>query len=357
MTVVVPFHRDLPKLERCLRALRAASTTVEIIVVADAPVDDCRHLAAEHSCHYQETRGPAGPAAARNRGAARATGNTLVFVDADVEISHDALARFLAVFNAEPDVAAVFGAYDEFPAEQNLISQYKNLAHSYVHQSSLREARSFWAGLGAIRTKVFHTIGGFDERFKRPSIEDIELGYRLSGAGYRVLLEPSIRGCHLKRWDFLSLIRTDVRDRGIPWTQLILRSSILQNDLNVRWTDRASVVLSCVVLLSAPLSVVSLTALPLSALGVALLLVLHRGFYKFFATRRGASFALRVLPLHFLHYICSGYSFAVGSTLFFLGRATSAKLPGTIPRGAWVAEPVPNETSGIGATRSLRQRQ
>ena len=268
-----------------------------------------------------------------------------------------ALAKFLAVFNAEPDVAAVFGAYDEFPEEQNFISQYKNLAHSYVHQSSLREATSFWAGLGAVRTEVFHRIGGFDERFKRPSIEDIELGYRLSGAGYRILLEPSIRGCHLKRWDLLSLVRTDVRDRGIPWTQVILRSSVLQNDLNVRWTDRVSVALAGTLLLAVPLSVVSSTAFVLAVLCGALFLVLHRGFYRFFAARRGTSFALRVLPLHLLHFLGSGFAFIVGSTLFILGRTTSAKLPGVVPRGAWAAESGPHETSRIGATQRPRQGQ
>ena len=288
MSVIVPFHKNLAHLERCLKALRAASQTAEIIVAADGAVDDCRQLVAEVSGRMLEIPGPLGPAVARNRGATSASGDILVFIDADVEIAPDALRKIAASFHAHPQTAALFGAYDESPEEQNLVSQYKNLAHSHVHQSSLRHAESFWAGLGAIRAEVFGSIGGFDERFDRPSIEDIDLGYRLSQEGHQILLDPSIRGCHLKRWDLRSVVTTDVRDRGIPWTQLILRSSVLQNDLNVRWTDRASVVLSYAALVSMILSLAGSPVFALAAIGLlGAFLALNRGFYKFFATRRG----------------------------------------------------------------------
>ena len=237
-----------------------------------------------------------------------AGGNALVFVDADVEVSGDAVSRLIGALNTKPLVGAVFGAYDESPRERNFVSQYKNLAHSFVHQSSRREACSFWAGLGAVRAEAFHAVGGFDERYKRPSIEDIDLGYRLSGKGHRILLDASIRGCHLKRWHFLSLVKTDICDRAIPWTQLILRSSVLQNDLNLRWADRASVGLSYAIF---PSMALVLAGSPVFALGALVMIVLflglNRGFYRFFAARRGVGFAVRALPLHLLHYLYSGF--------------------------------------------------
>ena len=285
----------------------------------------------------------------RGIGGAVASGSTLIFVDADVEMSQDSIPKLIAVFATRPDVAAIFGAYDETPSEQNFVSQYKNLAHSYIHQSSLPDAKSFWAGLGAVRADVFHAIGGFDERFKRPSIEDIELGYRLSEKGCRILLDPSIRGRHLKRWGLLSLIKTDVRDRAIPWTQLILRSSILQNDLNVRWADRASVALCHAVLMFISLSLAGSLLFLLAAAGsLALFLLLNWGFYAFLARKRGLAFGLRAIPLHFLHYVYSGFSFVVGSTLFLLGRATGSDLPGAIPRRAWVAKSASANVSASG---------
>jgi hypothetical protein len=48
---------------------------------------------------------------------------------------------------------------------------------------------------------------------------------------------------HLKSWSFLGLVRTDVLDRGIPWTELILRDRRLPNDLNLQTHYRLSVAL------------------------------------------------------------------------------------------------------------------
>ncbi len=66
-------------------------------------------------------------------------------------------------------------------------------------------------------------MSGFDASYKRPAIEDIELGYRLRHAGRRILLDRDLRVKHLKKWTFWGLLKTDVLDRGIPWTELILR--------------------------------------------------------------------------------------------------------------------------------------
>ena len=84
----------------------------------------------------------------------------------------------------------------------------------------------------------------------RPTVEDIELGYRLRRAGYRLRLDPRFRGKHLKKWTVRSSIIIEIRARGIPWTQLIHRYGALTNDLNTRHELRWSVVLAYVLLLS-----------------------------------------------------------------------------------------------------------
>ena len=72
------------------------------------------------------------------------------------------LASVAEDFTENPDIAAVFGSYDDEPAEKNFLSQYKNLVHHYVHQQSSSEAVTFWAGCGAIRKEIFFSVGGFD---------------------------------------------------------------------------------------------------------------------------------------------------------------------------------------------------
>ena len=71
-------------------------------------------------------------------------------------------------------------------------------------QNSNADANTFWAGCGAIRRSVFKDVGGFDEKkYKKPSIEDIDLGYRLSQKGYKIFLDKDIQVKHLKSWNFM----------------------------------------------------------------------------------------------------------------------------------------------------------
>jgi GT2 family glycosyltransferase len=339
-TVIIPFHRNLVLLERSLGAVRCSMPDAEIIVAADGAIDDCRPLASSCRARVVDVPGPSGPACARNRAAMVATGDVLMFVDSDVVVSPNALPGMLELLTREPAIAGVFGAYDENPPEQNFMSQYRNLSHAYIHQVGAREAVTFWAGLSAVRAAAFRTVGGFDERFTRPSVEDIELGYRLTRAGYRLRLEPGFRGQHYKRWSVWSSIVIDITARGIPWAQLLQKFQTLSNDLNTRVELRLSVVLSY--LLAAFLAGSILT--PWSALGALAALLalvwLNYPYYRWFAARRGLFFALRVVPAHILHHLCNGVSFVVGTGLFLAGRAGVA-LPGAIPHAFWTGQAAP----------------
>jgi glycosyltransferase involved in cell wall biosynthesis len=334
VSIIVPFHRNLPFLERCLEAVTPLPHGWELIIAGDAPVDDCQLLAARFKARLLNLPGPRGPAVARNRAAEVARGEILVFIDADVVASKGAVARAAKIFQHEPDTFAVFGAYDEAPDDPGFISQYKNLAHSFIHQSSATIAQTFWAGFGAVRRREFLSVGGFDERFLRPSVEDIDLGYRLTAAGFRVKLDPSLRACHLKRWTLGSLIVSDIRDRGIPWTQLILRFGRFNSDLNLKSTYRACVVLSYLLLLLVGLAFVDPRFLwPVPVLAASLVLLSPR-YYRYFYRRRGLWFVMRVFPVHYLYHLYNGLSFAVGSALYNLNRA-GVQLPGALPLEPW----------------------
>lgn len=335
-SVIVPFHRNLGQLERCLSAIRASAPDVELIVAADGAMDDCRPLTAQYDARMIVVPGPSGPAVARNRAAAHATGDLLFFVDTDVVVAPDAIPGMRAMLDADPSIAGVFGAYDRTPAAPNFMSQFKNLSHAYVHEIANRHASTFWAGLGALRADAFRAVGGFDERFARPSVEDIDLGYRLVSAGYGLRLDPSFRGCHLKRWTLWNCIVTDIRARGVPWMQLIHRFQALANDLNTSVALRLSVVVAYLVVISLVLAWFTPWALVLTAALLVALYALNADYYRWFAARRGWGFALRVLPVHLVHHLCNGVSFVVG-TLLFTATRFGITLPGTLPAGTWTA--------------------
>jgi GT2 family glycosyltransferase len=335
-TVIVPFHRNLDHLARSVTAARRSLPDAEVIVVADGAIEDCGPVAAHARASVLRLPGPSGPAVARNRGARAATGDILVFVDADVAVHDEALPALCAVLERDPAVAAVFGAYDRHPAAPDFLSQFRNLAHAYTHETGAPEAATFWAGLGAVRADAFHAVGGFDERFRRPSVEDIELGYRLVAAGRSIRLDPGIRGTHLKRWTLGQAVLTDIGARGIPWTQLLLQFRTLRRDLNTTLALRASVVLAW-------LAVLAVAAMPfrpsvgsLAPLALAGLVGLNWPFYRWCARRRGWWFSCRAVTAHTLQHLCNGCSLTIGLGLHAASRI-GLDLPGAVPRQRWAA--------------------
>jgi GT2 family glycosyltransferase len=254
VTVIVPVFNGGDDLRRCLEAIgRSAWQTLECIVVDDASTDGrTAELAERYGARVMRLPRRRGPAAARNAGAAMARGELLFFTDADVVLHEDAIARAARVLAGDPGIAAVFGSYDDSPGDPSLLSRYRNLYHHWNHQVGNAEASTFWAGCGAIRRDVFEAVGGFSEAFTRPSIEDIELGYRLRAGGHRIRLLRDMQCTHLKHWTLGSMVRTDILLRGVPWVALLQRFPGVPADLNLGWRSRLATACTGLLALCAP---------------------------------------------------------------------------------------------------------
>lgn len=311
ISIIIPVYNGEKFLPGCLDAVASSSyKKYELIVVDDCSTDDSARISRERGALVLRTSRQSGPAGARNLGAQKARGEVLFFVDADVVIKPDTLARVATISIEHPDVAAVFGSYDDEPAEKNFISQYKNLFHSFVHQQARVEAETFWAGCGAIRRDVFLAMRGFDaDRYPRPAIEDIELGYRMRTLGYRILLDKQIQGKHLKHWTLKSMLHADIFCRAVPWSMLIFESKGILNDLNLQTRDRISAALLGLSLLILPFSVFKPQLLPLLAVMLAVIPILNYKLYRFFLQRKGLAFAMQAFPLHLLYYLYSAITF------------------------------------------------
>jgi glycosyltransferase involved in cell wall biosynthesis len=320
VTVIVPLYNASKFIGRCLAALLASSyQPFEIIVVDDCSTDNGAELCREKSVTVLKMVRQSGPAAARNFGVQKARGEILFFVDSDVVVRSDTLARAVDDFTKSPTIAAVFGSYDDDPAEKNFLSQYKNLQHHFVHQHSDEAAATFWAGCGAIRREVFDAVDGFDSKnYPKPSIEDIELGYRIRRKGYKILLDKQMQVKHLKHWTLWSWLRADIFYRAIPWSNLILESQGIVNDLNLRNSDRLSAGLVGLSTALLPISVIKPELFGLIFLLLAVVVGLNKEFYGFFVKRKGVAFTTLVLPSHILYYFYSGLTFVVCWSKYFL---------------------------------------
>jgi glycosyltransferase involved in cell wall biosynthesis len=313
ISVIIPVHNGGENFRRCLSASTEADPSPnEIIVVADGDTGGSGRLAEELGAQVLRTPTPGGPARARNLGARIAHGDILFFVDADVTIPPDAISQITAAFRSEPDLAAVFGSYDDTPAATNFLSQYKNLFHHYVHQTAREEASTFFGACGAIRRDIFLALGGYDESHRQPSIEDIELGYRLKQAGHRIRLCKTLQVKHLKSWGVVSLLKADFFHRALPWTALILRDRRFINDLNLRLSSRLSVILTYGLLGALVGAVWWPGSLALAGALILSLLALNASLYRFFQRKRGLRFAAQTIPWHWFYYFYSGLAFAIG---------------------------------------------
>lgn len=332
-SVIIPVRDGGVSFRRCLLALsKAASPSSEIIVVADGDTDGSPRVAEEFKAKILRIPGPQGPARARNLGAQAAQGDILFFLDADVEIHTDSIQQIEAAFNKDPQLTALFGSYDDEPGETNFLSQYKNLFHHYIHQISREEASTFWAGCGAIRRQIFIEFGGFDESYRKPCIEDIELGYRLRQAGFRIRLSKGLQAKHLKRWDIYGLLKSDFFDRALPWTELILRDHRFINDLNLRFSSRLSVMMIYGFLVALAGGYWWSASFAAAGAFALLLILMNLPMYGFFLRKRGFWFMVQTIPWHWLYYFYSGLAFAIGCGRFLFSRHKSSKvrLPATL---------------------------
>ena len=315
------FAMGVPSLKLVCARSPTPSARTTVYQVADGEGDGSWRGAEKVGARIIQLPQNSGPSLARNRGAEASQADILFFVDADVAVRPDAIRRILSFFEREIDVAALIGSYDDSPAEGNFHSQYKNLFHHFVHQNGCTEASTFWGACRAIRREIFWQLGGYDQSYERPCIEDIELGYRIKSASHKIRLLSDLQVKHLKRWDAQSLIKSDVLDRAAPWTELIWNQVVRQkkrvaNDLNLGFAYRASLIISFI-LIAASIGLFFTTwALPLILLCGVLFFALQIPFFRFFRTKRGAQFALYALAWRFGYDIYSGLGFCYGSLKF-----------------------------------------
>ena len=329
VSVVIPAWNAGEDLDRCLAAVfRSDYPLAEVIVVDDASTGpSTAEVARRHGAKLLRMPRQSGPGQARNLGAREASGEVLLFTDADVVLHPDAVGKAVAALDADPEVAAAFGSYDDRPAHPSLLSRYRNLYHHWNHQAGNEEASTFWTGLGAVRRDLFLQMEGFSAEFGRPSIEDIELGYRLRAAGHRIRLVKDMQGTHLKAWTLSGMMRTDIFQRGAPWIVLLKRHPDVPNDLNLNLGARVATALAGLFLLGLlllvpglPWSLPSWPGLLLPLAAVAGIAWIQQDFLGLVRRRYGVLDAIRTVPLLVLFFIACGLAVPLGYWKAWRGR-------------------------------------
>ncbi|MCF8061580.1 MAG: glycosyltransferase [Deltaproteobacteria bacterium] len=332
ITVIIPVRNGSQTLSLCLDSVfrsEGIRRGPEVIVVDDASEDDSAEVAAQFPVQLIRLNRSLGGGLTRNPGVERAHAGILLFTDADVELEPQTLRLVMESFRARPGLHALFGAYSKDCPRPDFLSQYKNLHHHFIHWTAAGRATTFWTGCGAVRREVFLQVGGFRSV---PYIYDVDLGYRLSAAGYRVEVLPHIQVRHHKQYTPWTLLRSEVLERAVPWTELLWEHRRLLGGLNTRPSHVFSVAAVYLGLLSAllPWSAGGKAVGPLIALlGVCLL---NWRWAAFCVEERGVGFALRALVMELFYFFYSGFGLVLGTVLWgartAFGRLSRAFGPG-----------------------------
>ncbi len=325
ISVVIPVHDGAHYFARSMPALFASEgVAFEVVVVDDGSTDDPAAALADYPVRIERHETARGAAAARNAGASVARAPIVCFVDADIEVAPDTLARVARALD-DSALAGVVGMLSADTEPRNFASQYDNLYMHYTYRVHPPEMDIFYTSIAAIRRSVFVEVGGFDEHYRGAGIEDMELGQRLVGQGHRLRLDHDLQVRHLKRFGLGQLLRIN-RAKAAGSLKIMLRNRAAgrraTKHVGPGWAFLAGIPLVPIGLVAGVSALVAgswaLAAVAAACFGFVL--VANRGFLGFVARRRSLPFVFASAPFLLVQFMNYGAGLAAGAAGYWAGR-------------------------------------
>jgi len=329
ITVIVPVHNRAGELKVCLGAIIGNDPAPgEVIVVDDGSTDDSARVAEELGCRVIRIE-RRGASFARNTGARNAQNGTLMFVDSDIEIGGNDVARLAESFENEDLRAAFTIVDDEFRAD-DVISDFYNLTHHYIFLKQAGETRTCYTSFFAVRKDLFLESGGFDDSWEKAVLDDVVLGWRLLKNECRLVCREDIRVRHHKKLGPAGFVRNRFRV-GYEWFRAAARYCRMTKDRNFSLSDM-------VVSLRIPVNVLLVTCLvgcsvfsstlPVALLAAAIFMIWNLRFFVFLGRRRGPGFAALGCGLLLIESLCftTGLTASMATLPCFGGAAAKPEV-------------------------------
>lgn len=201
-SIIIPTYNRPDRLHSCLKAIAQLDyphENFEVIVVDDGSKMPLTSIVEPLQVDLNLTllrQANAGPASARNAGAAIAQGKFIVFTDDDCVPTSDWLSALEAQFQLTP--AALVGGKTLNALPENLHSTASQLLIDYLYDYYNAEAAaSFFASNNfALPTATFQLLKGFDTTFPLAAGEDREFCDRWLHQGYQMVYVPQVKVYH-----------------------------------------------------------------------------------------------------------------------------------------------------------------
>jgi len=213
ISIIIPAYNAEKTIRACVNAALhqdASGISMEVIVVDDGSTDATAEILKTFDRVLYFYQANAGPAAARNHGARRASGDILFFTDADCIPQPDWIRKIMDCFISE-HLDAAAGSYG-ISNPESLLARCVHQEILYRHQKRMGDWIEVFGSYNvAIRQEVFNRIGGFNEGYRFPSGEDNDLSYRLRQAGVRIRFVKDARVDHAHPVDVWRYLREQFR--------------------------------------------------------------------------------------------------------------------------------------------------
>ncbi len=185
VSTIIPTHNYADYLGEALDSIAAQRLKpTEVIVVDDGSTDDtadvveARRGSVPNLVYMKQAQ--RGAAAARNAGAAKATGDILHFFDADNVLLPDFYLHLVSVLDANPPLgAACCQRFYRYKDSTRRYAADRCWARELPLLGAMEMDNPFDTSLTLVRRGVFEELGGFNEAF--PIVQDVEFAYRLLG--------------------------------------------------------------------------------------------------------------------------------------------------------------------------------
>ncbi len=190
-SIIIPTFNGASRIRNCLDALlkQAPARDTEILVVNDGSTDSTEDVVKRYSGVRLITQANAGPAAARNRGALEAAGKIILFTDDDCVPTPDWLDAMLEPFR-DSEVVGVRGVYRTH--QSALVARFVQIEYEdrYRIMACLPRIDFIDTYSAGFRRDRFLEMTGYDTSFPVACAEDVELSYRMSAHGWKMVFAP-----------------------------------------------------------------------------------------------------------------------------------------------------------------------
>ncbi len=199
-SVVVPAYNAGRTIRNCLDSLLHQTVDrerYEIIVVDDGSTDDTPQIVASYPGVRLVRQPNQGPAVARNRGVEEAKGEIVLFTDADCIPEQNWIEEMVRPFGEDDSVVGVKGVYRT--RQREIIARFVQMEYEdkYDVMKRYRFIDFVDTYSAAFKRDVFLKFGGYDAAFPVACAEDVDLSFRLSKAGYRMVFNPKAVVYHI----------------------------------------------------------------------------------------------------------------------------------------------------------------